>query len=213
MAFSAQCPRRTGRRARERAGPPQKRERSAMGAWSRNERYFLGGFCGFYGGWVGFVGGGFVFFWGGGVWGWGRLRKSFATGAGAIDKKARIRIVRGLDVQGRTERRGGGGGGGGVIVADHIYRSRRGQYCPGKKARARPRCIGSAIPPSARCCVAPSRPSAWPRTRRTRAPRRRRSRDATSVIDRMARKGLIHKNAAARYKSGLNGRLRTLAKT
>ena len=38
-------------------------------------------------------------------------------------------------------------------------------------------------------------------------------RDATSVIDRMARKGLIHKNAAARYKSGLNGRLRTLAKT
>ena len=37
-------------------------------------------------------------------------------------------------------------------------------------------------------------------------------RDATSVIDRMARKGLIHKNAAARYKSGLNSRLRTLAK-
>lgn len=38
-------------------------------------------------------------------------------------------------------------------------------------------------------------------------------RDATSVIDRMARKGLIHKNAAARYKSGLNARVRTLAKT
>lgn len=38
-------------------------------------------------------------------------------------------------------------------------------------------------------------------------------RDATSVIDRMARKGLIHKNAAARYKSGLNARVRTLAKS
>ena len=37
-------------------------------------------------------------------------------------------------------------------------------------------------------------------------------RNATSVIDRMARKGLIHKNAAARYKSGLNARVRTLVK-
>jgi len=38
-------------------------------------------------------------------------------------------------------------------------------------------------------------------------------REATSVIDRMARKGIIHKNAAARYKSGLNNGVRTLAKT
>ncbi|OGI45128.1 MAG: 30S ribosomal protein S20 [Candidatus Muproteobacteria bacterium RBG_16_65_31] len=36
-------------------------------------------------------------------------------------------------------------------------------------------------------------------------------REAASVIDRMARKGLIHKNAAARYKSGLNVHLRALA--
>lgn len=36
-------------------------------------------------------------------------------------------------------------------------------------------------------------------------------RAATSVIDRMARKGFIHKNAAARYKSSLNTSLRTLA--
>ncbi len=35
-------------------------------------------------------------------------------------------------------------------------------------------------------------------------------RDATSVIDRMARKGIIHKNAAARYKSGLNQRIKAL---
>ncbi len=34
---------------------------------------------------------------------------------------------------------------------------------------------------------------------------------AGSVIDRMAGKGIIHKNAAARYKSGLNQRLRALA--
>ncbi len=37
-------------------------------------------------------------------------------------------------------------------------------------------------------------------------------REATSVIDRMARKGIIHKNAAARYKSSLNNRVRELAK-
>lgn len=37
-------------------------------------------------------------------------------------------------------------------------------------------------------------------------------RSATSIIDRMARKRLIHKNAAARYKSGLNDRVRALAK-
>lgn len=36
-------------------------------------------------------------------------------------------------------------------------------------------------------------------------------REATSAIDRLARKGLVHKNAAARYKSGLNQQLRTLA--
>ena len=36
-------------------------------------------------------------------------------------------------------------------------------------------------------------------------------RDATSVIDRMADKGLIHKNAAARQKSNLNKRVKTLA--
>lgn len=36
-------------------------------------------------------------------------------------------------------------------------------------------------------------------------------REAASVIDRMAGRGLIHKNAAARYKSGLNQQLRTLA--
>lgn len=35
--------------------------------------------------------------------------------------------------------------------------------------------------------------------------------EATPVIDRMARKGFIHKNAAARYKSRLNGRIKALA--
>ncbi len=35
--------------------------------------------------------------------------------------------------------------------------------------------------------------------------------EAASVIDRMAGKGHIHKNAAARYKSTLNQRLRALA--
>lgn len=35
--------------------------------------------------------------------------------------------------------------------------------------------------------------------------------EAASTIDRMAGKGIIHKNAAARYKSGLNQRLRALA--
>jgi small subunit ribosomal protein S20 len=33
---------------------------------------------------------------------------------------------------------------------------------------------------------------------------------AVPVIDRMAGKGLIHKNAAARYKSRLNARVRAL---
>lgn len=36
-------------------------------------------------------------------------------------------------------------------------------------------------------------------------------REAASVIDRLAGKGLIHKNAAARYKKGLNQQLRALA--
>lgn len=36
-------------------------------------------------------------------------------------------------------------------------------------------------------------------------------REATSAIDRMAGKGLIHKNTAARYKSGLSQGLRALA--
>ena len=36
-------------------------------------------------------------------------------------------------------------------------------------------------------------------------------RTAASLIDRMAGKGLIHKNAAARFKSRLNARLRTVA--
>jgi small subunit ribosomal protein S20 len=36
-------------------------------------------------------------------------------------------------------------------------------------------------------------------------------REAASVIDRMAGKGQIHKNTAARYKSGLNQGLRALA--
>ncbi|MHB8623792.1 MAG: 30S ribosomal protein S20 [Sulfuricaulis sp.] len=36
-------------------------------------------------------------------------------------------------------------------------------------------------------------------------------RDATSVIDRLAGKGLVHKNTAARYKSVLNQRLRAMA--
>jgi len=36
-------------------------------------------------------------------------------------------------------------------------------------------------------------------------------REATSVIDRLVGKGLVHKNAAARYKSGLNQKVRTLA--
>lgn len=35
-------------------------------------------------------------------------------------------------------------------------------------------------------------------------------REAASAIDRLARKGLVHKNAAARYKSGLNQQVRTL---
>jgi small subunit ribosomal protein S20 len=35
--------------------------------------------------------------------------------------------------------------------------------------------------------------------------------EAAAVIDRMAGKRQIHKNAAARYKSGLNQRLRNLA--
>lgn len=36
-------------------------------------------------------------------------------------------------------------------------------------------------------------------------------RDAVPVIDRMACKGIIHKNKAARHKSRLNARIRTLA--
>ena len=36
-------------------------------------------------------------------------------------------------------------------------------------------------------------------------------RKATSVIDRMAGKGLLHKNAAAHHKSQLNSHLRILA--
>jgi small subunit ribosomal protein S20 len=36
-------------------------------------------------------------------------------------------------------------------------------------------------------------------------------RDATSVIDRLADKGMIHKNAAARQKSNLNKRVKALA--
>lgn len=36
-------------------------------------------------------------------------------------------------------------------------------------------------------------------------------REATSVIDRMAGKGILHKNAASRYKSRLNTRVRALA--
>ncbi len=35
--------------------------------------------------------------------------------------------------------------------------------------------------------------------------------DATSVIDRAASKGIIHRNSAARHKSRLNERLRNLA--
>jgi len=36
-------------------------------------------------------------------------------------------------------------------------------------------------------------------------------RAATSIIDRLARKGVLHKNTASRHKSRLNNRLRTLA--
>jgi small subunit ribosomal protein S20 len=36
-------------------------------------------------------------------------------------------------------------------------------------------------------------------------------REAASTIDRLVGKGLVHKNTAARYKSGLNQRLRALA--
>lgn len=36
-------------------------------------------------------------------------------------------------------------------------------------------------------------------------------RSATSIIDRLARKGILHKNTASRHKSRLNSRLRTLA--
>lgn len=35
--------------------------------------------------------------------------------------------------------------------------------------------------------------------------------EATAVIDRMANKGIIHKNAAARHKSRLNGRVKAMA--
>lgn len=35
--------------------------------------------------------------------------------------------------------------------------------------------------------------------------------EAVSVIDRVAGKGIIHRNSAARHKSRLNERLRTLA--
>jgi small subunit ribosomal protein S20 len=35
-------------------------------------------------------------------------------------------------------------------------------------------------------------------------------RDATSVIDRLADKGILHKNAAARHKSSLNKRVKAL---
>lgn len=35
-------------------------------------------------------------------------------------------------------------------------------------------------------------------------------REASSIIDRLAGKGLVHKNAAARYKSRLNERIRQL---
>jgi small subunit ribosomal protein S20 len=36
-------------------------------------------------------------------------------------------------------------------------------------------------------------------------------RRAASVIDRLAAKGMLHRNTASRYKSRLNGRLRALA--
>ncbi len=36
-------------------------------------------------------------------------------------------------------------------------------------------------------------------------------RDATSMIDRLARKGILHKNTASRHKSRLNNRLRAMA--
>ena len=36
-------------------------------------------------------------------------------------------------------------------------------------------------------------------------------RDAASIIDRLAVKGLVHKNTASRYKSRLNNRVRALA--
>lgn len=36
-------------------------------------------------------------------------------------------------------------------------------------------------------------------------------RSAVSIIDRLAGKGVLHKNAASRYKSRLNERLRTIA--
>ena len=36
-------------------------------------------------------------------------------------------------------------------------------------------------------------------------------RRATSIIDRLARKGIVHPNAASRYKSRLNARVRAVA--
>lgn len=36
-------------------------------------------------------------------------------------------------------------------------------------------------------------------------------RSASSIIDRLAGKGILHPNTASRYKSRLNNRLRTLA--
>ena len=36
-------------------------------------------------------------------------------------------------------------------------------------------------------------------------------RNASSIIDRLAGKGILHRNTADRYKSRLNGRVRTLA--
>lgn len=38
-------------------------------------------------------------------------------------------------------------------------------------------------------------------------------RSATSIIDRLAGKGVLHKNTASRYKSRLNDRLRAAAST
>ena len=68
----------------------------------------------------------------------------------------------------------------------------------------------SAVSTTASCgrsCARPSRPSARRSTTRTSTARRRRSSTTVSIVDKMATKGIIHRNTAGRYKSRLAPRL------